>query len=184
MTSCCNAGAELGRKAGGEGYGPHLATSSQQSLRGGGAGSEAEASTCFMSQGCNGGSPIEAYHYLSSQGAVTGAGYGHVGKGDGCYPYQLPACDHHTEGRRPPCGSELSPTPTCPSFGWGAAAAASASSRPPEASKHSKHNQHRGPKHVVAHDKQDASDSAKDTACPEEGYGAGWEDDKVMGKGG
>jgi len=58
--------------------------------------------------GCDGGFPGAAWDYWVSSGVVTGGNY----NGGGCYPYQLPECDHHVNGTRPPCGASQ-PTPPC-----------------------------------------------------------------------
>jgi len=59
--------------------------------------------------GCDGGDPSSAWEYWVDSGIVTGGNYG---SGTGCYPYQIPACDHHVNGTLPPCGPEV-PTPPC-----------------------------------------------------------------------
>jgi cathepsin B len=62
--------------------------------------------TCGM--GCNGGYPAMAWQYWVSSGVVTGGNY----KGGLCYPYSLPNCDHHTDGKYGPCPATV-PTPRC-----------------------------------------------------------------------
>jgi len=62
--------------------------------------------SCGM--GCNGGYPAMAWSYWVSTGVVTGGNY----KGGLCYPYSLPNCDHHTEGKYGPCPAVI-PTPRC-----------------------------------------------------------------------
>jgi cathepsin B len=59
--------------------------------------------------GCEGGFPSAAWDYWVSTGLVDGGNYG----GDGCLPYSLPNCDHHTTGHYDPCG-DIAPTPQCP----------------------------------------------------------------------
>jgi cathepsin B len=59
--------------------------------------------------GCDGGYPLSAWSYWSNPGIVTGGAYNSE---DGCYPYQVAACDHHINGTLPPCGAELG-TPAC-----------------------------------------------------------------------
>jgi len=59
--------------------------------------------------GCNGGYPGSAWDYFQSTGLVTGGPYNSK---QGCYPYQVPACDHHVVGKLQPCGDEQ-PTPQC-----------------------------------------------------------------------
>jgi len=63
--------------------------------------------SCGM--GCDGGYPDSAWSYWVKTGLVTGGNYG---SNQGCYPYQIPACDHHVNGTLPPCGQEV-PTPPC-----------------------------------------------------------------------
>uniref|UniRef100_A0A1I8G8E4 Cathepsin B-like cysteine proteinase n=1 Tax=Macrostomum lignano TaxID=282301 RepID=A0A1I8G8E4_9PLAT len=63
--------------------------------------------SCGM--GCNGGFPEGAWHYWKSKGLVTGGQYGTK---DGCQPYSLPHCEHHTTGEYQPCTGD-SPTPKC-----------------------------------------------------------------------
>jgi cathepsin B len=62
--------------------------------------------TCGM--GCNGGYPSAAWQYWVRTGLVSGGNY----KGGGCFPYQLPNCDHHTTGKYGPCPA-VGPTPPC-----------------------------------------------------------------------
>jgi len=59
--------------------------------------------------GCDGGDPAAAWDYWVHTGLVSGGNYGSAA---GCYPYQIPACDHHVNGTLPPCGPEV-PTPPC-----------------------------------------------------------------------
>jgi len=59
--------------------------------------------------GCDGGYPLMAWLYWNTNGLVTGGAYN---SNQGCYPYQVAACDHHVNGTLPPCGTEL-PTPSC-----------------------------------------------------------------------
>jgi len=59
--------------------------------------------------GCDGGNPLMAWLYWATSGLVTGGPYD---SNEGCYPYQVAACDHHVNGSLPACGPEL-PTPTC-----------------------------------------------------------------------
>lgn len=56
---------------------------------------------CFGSSGCNGGIPAEAWSYFVNTGVVSGGGYEDNGKGDTCFPYQLPKCNHHVNGPYP-----------------------------------------------------------------------------------
>jgi len=60
-------------------------------------------------EGCEGGYPSGAWSYFQSYGVVTG---GDWNTNQGCYPYQVEACEHHVSGSRPPCG-EIQNTPSC-----------------------------------------------------------------------
>jgi len=65
---------------------------------------------CSMcGSGCNGGFPGEAWRYWEVDGLVTG---GQWDSKEGCQPYQVPKCDHHTTGQYKPCGAEQK-TPKC-----------------------------------------------------------------------
>lgn len=67
--------------------------------------------TCCDScgEGCDGGFPGSAWEYWVDKGIVTGGLYNsHVG----CQPYAIPACEHHTTGKLPPCG-DIVDTPKC-----------------------------------------------------------------------
>jgi len=68
-------------------------------------------SCCILvcGMGCDGGNPLMAWLYWNTNGLVTGGAYH---SNQGCYPYQVAACDHHVNGTLPPCGDEL-PTPSC-----------------------------------------------------------------------
>lgn len=59
--------------------------------------------------GCNGGYPYEAWEYWVKKGLVTGGLYGSK---QGCKPYTLAPCEHHSTGKRPPCSGD-SRTPSC-----------------------------------------------------------------------
>lgn len=67
--------------------------------------------TCCTScgDGCDGGFPEAAWDYFKSTGIVTGGEYG---SGQGCQPYLIPKCEHHTTGPFPSCG-DIEPTPKC-----------------------------------------------------------------------
>lgn len=65
--------------------------------------------SCGM--GCNGGFLGAAWEYWVRTGLVTGGQYN---SHQGCQPYLLPKCEHHTTGPYPPCGS-IQPTPRCQS---------------------------------------------------------------------
>lgn len=64
-------------------------------------------SGCGM--GCNGGFPGAAWEYWVKSGLVTGGLYNSQ---EGCQPYAVPACEHHTKGPLGPCGSIVH-TPKC-----------------------------------------------------------------------
>jgi len=64
---------------------------------------------CFEKEGCQGGYPIQAWAYWVREGLVTGGDYGDKTT---CQSYLIPPCEHHVEGKRPPCGNIL-PTPKC-----------------------------------------------------------------------
>ena len=70
-----------------------------------------------MSQGCNGGYPLEAWQYFVKTGTVTGNDYESTNTGKSCFPYQLPNCDHHEGGPYPSCpticGASECATPKC-----------------------------------------------------------------------
>ena len=59
--------------------------------------------------GCNGGFPNMAWEYFKRTGICTGGNYH---SNDGCKPYSIAECEHHTNGTRPPCQGE-SHTPKC-----------------------------------------------------------------------
>lgn len=59
--------------------------------------------------GCNGGYPQAAWQWFSRTGCVTGGNYN---THQGCSPYSIPNCDHHTTGKYSPCGAEVG-TPAC-----------------------------------------------------------------------
>jgi cathepsin B len=62
----------------------------------------------FCGSGCNGGFPSGAWRYFKGTGLVTGGNY----DGEGCYPYQVAPCEHHTSGPLPAC-KEGGGTPSC-----------------------------------------------------------------------
>ncbi|CAG5118287.1 unnamed protein product [Candidula unifasciata] len=63
----------------------------------------------YCGDGCDGGNPARVYLWYKSQGIVTGGQYG---SNEGCKPYSLPHCDHHTTGKYPSCKGDA-PTPAC-----------------------------------------------------------------------
>ncbi|XKL62022.1 hypothetical protein PGB90_001855 [Kerria lacca] len=60
--------------------------------------------------GCNGGFPGAAWSYWVRDGIVSGGSYG---SNQGCQPYEIEPCEHHTNGSRPSCDSKKSRTPKC-----------------------------------------------------------------------
>lgn len=60
--------------------------------------------------GCNGGFPGAAWSYWTRKGIVSGGPYG---SSQGCRPYEIAPCEHHTNGTRPPCDGEHGKTPRC-----------------------------------------------------------------------
>lgn len=68
-------------------------------------------SCCWMcGMGCNGGFPRSAWTYFRTSGLVTGGQYH---SHQGCRPYTIEACEHHSNGTLPPCASSIEPTPKC-----------------------------------------------------------------------
>lgn len=60
--------------------------------------------------GCEGGYPAEAWMFYKSEGIVSGGQYN---SSQGCQPYEIPACDHHVQGKLQPCSKHIMPTPKC-----------------------------------------------------------------------
>ena len=57
--------------------------------------------------GCNGGFLGGAWGFFQSTGCVTGGQYS---TNQGCRPYSIPTCEHHTTGHLKPCsGHHLTP---------------------------------------------------------------------------
>lgn len=63
--------------------------------------------TCGL--GCNGGYPGMAWNYWVRKGIVSG---GSFNSNQGCQPYEIPPCEHHVNGSRPPCTGDHG-TPKC-----------------------------------------------------------------------
>ncbi|VDD74997.1 unnamed protein product [Mesocestoides corti] len=63
----------------------------------------------FCGFGCSGGFPESAWKYWAARGIVSGGVYG---SNEGCRPYEIPPCEHHTHGDRPDCQGN-SKTPKC-----------------------------------------------------------------------
>ncbi|KAL7673280.1 hypothetical protein ACOME3_008146 [Neoechinorhynchus agilis] len=61
--------------------------------------------------GCYGGLPDQAWKYYGKHGIVSGGNYNSY---QGCQPYSIQPCEHHTIGPFSPCGNIVS-TPTCKS---------------------------------------------------------------------
>nr|VZH90201.1 unnamed protein product [Spirometra erinaceieuropaei] len=59
--------------------------------------------------GCNGGWPAAAWKYWVQKGLVSGGLYG---DNTTCRPYEIPPCEHHTQGDLPPCSGDAE-TPEC-----------------------------------------------------------------------
>jgi len=70
-----------------------------------------DLNTCCFScgMGCDGGFPAAAWEYWVEKGLVTGGNYN---THQGCQPYTIPECEHHSTGSRPTCNGTL-PTPKC-----------------------------------------------------------------------
>jgi cathepsin B len=60
--------------------------------------------------GCNGGFPSAAWEYWVETGIVSGGPYN---SNNGCQPYEIAPCEHHTTGKRPNCTGEGGGTPAC-----------------------------------------------------------------------
>jgi len=68
-------------------------------------------SCCWLcGMGCNGGYPGSAWSYYRLTGIVSGGVYDSQ---QGCRPYSIPACEHHTSGPLANCSSSIMPTPKC-----------------------------------------------------------------------
>jgi len=59
--------------------------------------------------GCNGGYPQMAWEYFKHKGIVSGGLYNST---QGCKPYTIEACEHHSTGQRIPCQGDAK-TPKC-----------------------------------------------------------------------
>ncbi|BES87654.1 Cathepsin B [Nesidiocoris tenuis] len=60
--------------------------------------------------GCHGGFPGSAWRHWVNHGIVTGGSYGSK---QGCQPYEIEPCEHHSNGTRPSCEGENPSTPKC-----------------------------------------------------------------------
>jgi len=65
--------------------------------------------SCFNTEGCQGGFPLAAFRFWAKEGLPTG---GDFNDKDTCAPYLVEPCEHHVEGKRPKCGDIVS-TPKC-----------------------------------------------------------------------
>jgi len=59
--------------------------------------------------GCYGGYPSSAWRYWTKKGIVSGGPYH---SNEGCQPYEVAPCEHHSQGSRPNCTDKFS-TPKC-----------------------------------------------------------------------
>lgn len=66
-----------------------------------------------LSFGCNGGQPRMAWRWFSNEGVVTGGDYSELHKGKSCWPYEIPFCQHHSDGPYPECKGPLPKAPKC-----------------------------------------------------------------------
>ncbi|KAL8436912.1 hypothetical protein Efla_002110 [Eimeria flavescens] len=66
-----------------------------------------------LSFACNGGQPRMAWRWFSSQGVVTGGDYSELHAGKSCWPYEIPFCQHHSQGPYPECQGPLPKAPKC-----------------------------------------------------------------------
>lgn len=66
-----------------------------------------------LSFGCNGGHPGMAWRWFSNQGVVTGGDSSELHTGKSCWPYEIPSCQHHSDGPYPPCDGPISKAPKC-----------------------------------------------------------------------
>jgi len=60
--------------------------------------------------GCNGGFAESAWSYYKRNGIVSGGNYASK---EGCQPYSIEDCEHHSNGTRKPCGGAEVHTPKC-----------------------------------------------------------------------
>lgn len=66
-----------------------------------------------LSFGCNGGQPRMAWRWFSNDGVVTGGDYDELHTGKSCWPYEIPFCQHHSDGPYPQCEGPLPKAPKC-----------------------------------------------------------------------
>ncbi|GFR86500.1 cathepsin B [Elysia marginata] len=72
--------------------------------------SSEDINSCCDGFGCAGGYPSAAWAYYVNEGVVTGGKYH---SGQGCRPYSLPFCEHHTAGPLKNCSNLDYNTPKC-----------------------------------------------------------------------
>ncbi|CDJ31950.1 cysteine proteinase, putative [Eimeria mitis] len=66
-----------------------------------------------LSFGCSGGQPRMAWRWFANDGVVTGGDYDELHKGKSCWPYEVPFCQHHSNGPYPQCEGPLPKAPKC-----------------------------------------------------------------------
>lgn len=66
-----------------------------------------------LSFGCSGGQPRMAWRWFANDGVVTGGDFSELHKGKSCWPYEVPFCQHHSDGPYPQCEGPLSKAPKC-----------------------------------------------------------------------
>lgn len=65
-----------------------------------------------ISFGCSGGQPGMAWKWFKRDGVVTGGDFGHLGKGDTCWPYEIEPCSPGGVNGLTPCTGKKA-TPRC-----------------------------------------------------------------------
>lgn len=66
-----------------------------------------------LSFGCNGGQPRMAWRWFANDGVVTGGDYNELHTGKSCWPYEIPFCQHHSDGPYPQCEGPLPKASKC-----------------------------------------------------------------------
>ncbi|CDJ60125.1 cysteine proteinase, putative [Eimeria maxima] len=66
-----------------------------------------------LSFGCSGGQPRMAWRWFANDGVVTGGDFNELHKGKTCWPYEVPFCQHHSDGPYPQCDGPLPKAPKC-----------------------------------------------------------------------
>lgn len=54
-----------------------------------------------------------AWRWFSNSGVVTGGDFSDLHKGKSCWPYEIPFCQHHSDGPYPECDGSISKAPKC-----------------------------------------------------------------------